>query len=143
MMSSTILSRASSKHLLTMLGELARGRPAGFVNVGIGITFLAIKEHHGQAHRNVERSRGHSRTKGRIGASGKGAFEGLNGKIPGLLKLEIGIDISRIDYACDVVLYSEFDSAESLAAYAVHPEHLRVRDELAGVRISRHQVDYI
>jgi hypothetical protein len=73
----------------------------------------------------------------------KGAFAGLNGKIPGLLKLKIGIDISRIDYACDVVLYSEFDSAEFLAAYAVHPEHLRVRDELAGVRISRHQADYI
>ncbi|MBB5497534.1 Dabb family protein [Paraburkholderia sp. MM5384-R2] len=73
----------------------------------------------------------------------KRAFEGLNGKIPGLLKLEIGSDVSHIDYACDVVLYSEFDSAESLAAYATHPEHLRVRDELAGVRISRHQVDYI
>ncbi|WP_321857404.1 Dabb family protein [Paraburkholderia tropica] len=73
----------------------------------------------------------------------KRAFEGLKGKIPGLLKLEIGIDISHIDYACDVVLYSEFDSVESLAAYATHPEHLRVRDELAGVRTSRHQVDYI
>lgn len=72
----------------------------------------------------------------------KHAFEGLNGKIPGLIKLEIGIDFSRIDYACDVVLYSEFDSREALQAYATHPEHLRVRDELAGVRVSRHQVDY-
>ncbi|WP_322094006.1 Dabb family protein [Paraburkholderia bannensis] len=73
----------------------------------------------------------------------KHAFEGLNGKIPGLLKLEIGIDFSRIDYACDVVLYSEFDSREALQAYATHPEHLRVRDELVGVRVSRHQVDYV
>lgn len=69
-------------------------------------------------------------------------FHGLRGCIPGLLYLEIGVDVSEVDYACDVVLYSEFESWEALAAYAVHPEHLRVRDELAGVRIARHQVDY-
>lgn len=73
----------------------------------------------------------------------KEAFEGLNGKIPGMSRLEIGIDVSRIDYACDVVLYSEFVDRNALEAYATHPEHLRVRDELAGVRISRHQVDYL
>ncbi|KVF47714.1 hypothetical protein WJ13_20610 [Burkholderia seminalis] len=60
-----------------------------------------------------------------------------------MLKLEIGLDFSRIDYACDVVLVSEFESRESLHAYATHPEHLRVRDELVGLRISRHQVDYL
>ena len=49
----------------------------------------------------------------------------MHGKIPGMLKIETGIDISRIDYACDIVLYSEFDSRESLEAYATHPEHLR------------------
>ncbi|MGJ3699890.1 Dabb family protein [Variovorax sp. AFSI2.2] len=69
-------------------------------------------------------------------------FHGLRGSVPGLLHLEIGVDASNVDYACDVVLYSEFESWEALAAYAVHPEHLRVRDELAGVRIARHQVDY-
>jgi hypothetical protein len=69
-------------------------------------------------------------------------FHGLRGCIPGLLYLEIGVDVSKIDYARDVVLYSEFESWEALAAYAAHPEHLRVRDELAGVRIARHQVDY-
>ena len=31
-------------------------------------------------------------------------FESLRGRGPGLLHLEIGIDFSRIDYACDVVL---------------------------------------
>jgi hypothetical protein len=69
-------------------------------------------------------------------------FHALRGRIPGLLRLEVGVDASQIDYACDVVLYSEFESWEALAAYAVHPEHLRVRDALAGVRIARHQVDY-
>lgn len=72
----------------------------------------------------------------------KSLFESLNGKIPGLLKLEIGIDFSGVDYACDVVLYSEFDSREALQRYSTHHEHLRVRDQLRGIRIVRHQVDY-
>jgi hypothetical protein len=72
----------------------------------------------------------------------RAAFEGLRGRIPGLIHLEIGIDESRVDYACDVVLYSKFASQAALDAYAAHPAHLRVRDELQGVRIARHQVDY-
>jgi len=70
------------------------------------------------------------------------SFESLRGRIPGLLCLEIGVDSSRIDYACDVVLYSEFESQAALDAYGTHPEHLRVKHELADLRIARHQVDY-
>lgn len=69
-------------------------------------------------------------------------FESLRGRVPGLVHLEVGVDESRIDYACDVVLYTEFDSREALAAYAEHPEHLRVRHALGDLRIARHQVDY-
>ncbi|TXC67975.1 Dabb family protein [Sphingomonas ginsenosidivorax] len=72
----------------------------------------------------------------------KAKFEALRGEIPGLLLLEIGIDTSRIEYACDVVLYSVFNSQEALCAYATHPAHVRVRDELGDLRIRRHQVDY-
>jgi hypothetical protein len=70
------------------------------------------------------------------------SFESLRGRIPGLLHLEIGVDSSRIDYACDVVLYSEFESQAALDAYGSHPEHLRVKKEVADLRIARHQVDY-
>ncbi|WP_219212072.1 Dabb family protein [Variovorax boronicumulans] len=72
----------------------------------------------------------------------RGKFEALRGQIPGLLHLEVGVDLSHADYACDVVLYSEFDSQESLASYATHPAHLRVREEIGDLRIARHQVDY-
>jgi hypothetical protein len=72
----------------------------------------------------------------------KSAFESLNGKIPGMRVLEIGVDMSHVDYACDVVLYSEFDSPDALAAYASHPEHLRVKELVSDMRIARHQVDY-
>ena len=72
----------------------------------------------------------------------KRAFEGLRGKIPGMAHIEIGIDSSRIGYACDVALYSVFQDQASLEAYASHPEHLRVKRELGDTRIARHQVDY-
>jgi heme-degrading monooxygenase HmoA len=69
-------------------------------------------------------------------------FERLRGEVPGLLHLEVGLDHSRVDYACDVVLYTEFESQEALDAYATHPAHLRVKDELGAMRIARYQVDY-
>ena len=72
----------------------------------------------------------------------KRSFESLRGRIPGLLHLEIGVDSSRIDYACDVVLYTEFESQAALDAYGTHPEHLRVKREVGDLRIARHQVDY-
>jgi len=70
------------------------------------------------------------------------SFESLRGRIPGLLCLEIGVDTSRVGYACDVVLYSEFESQAALDAYGTHPEHLRVKREVGELRIARHQVDY-
>lgn len=69
-------------------------------------------------------------------------FEELRGEVPGLLHLEVGLDQSRVDYACDVVLYTEFESQEALDAYAIHPAHLRVKDELGQMRVARFQVDY-
>jgi len=41
-----------------------------------------------------------------------------------------------------VVLYTEFESQEAVDAYATHPEHLRVKQELGQLRIERYQVDY-
>ena len=73
----------------------------------------------------------------------KSRFEGLAGRIPGLRHLEVGVDTSGVDYACDVVLYTEFESQEALDAYATHPEHLRVRRELGDSRTARYQVDYV
>ena len=38
----------------------------------------------------------------------KTLFEGLRGRIDGLTHIEVGLDVSDVDYACDVVLFSEF-----------------------------------
>ena len=72
----------------------------------------------------------------------KRSFELLSGVVPGLLHVEVGVDVSGVDYACDVVLYSEFESQAALDGYAAHPEHLRIKHVLADLRIARHQVDY-
>ncbi|VXC14725.1 MULTISPECIES: Dabb family protein [Burkholderiaceae] len=72
----------------------------------------------------------------------KQSFEGLRGVIPGMLNLEVGLDSSAVDYACDVVLVTDFDSQAALDGYATHPEHLRVRERLGNIRTARFQVDY-
>jgi hypothetical protein len=91
---------------------------------------------------NVEGRRGHAEHRANC-VRIQHAFEGLAGRIPGLLKVEVGLDVSAVDYACDVVLLSEFDNEASLRAYGHHPAHLAVREQLAGLRIARHQVDYV
>jgi hypothetical protein len=71
------------------------------------------------------------------------SFHSLRGRIPGLVHLEVGVDSSAVDYACDVVLVSDFASQSALDAYATHPEHLRVKAEIGDMRTARHQVDYV
>ena len=68
-------------------------------------------------------------------------FESLRVRVPGLLRLEVGLDESRIDYACDVVLVSDFESPRSTPMLRT-PEHLRVRRSVGDLRTARHQVDY-
>ena len=52
----------------------------------------------------------------------KTLFEGLKGRIDGLTHIEVGMDVSAVDYACDVVLFSEFKDQAALAAYADQPK---------------------
>jgi len=72
----------------------------------------------------------------------KAAFEGLRGLIPGLLHLEVGLDDIGIDFFFNDTATTEIYTREALAAYAQHPEHLRVRQALGDLRVARHQVDY-
>jgi hypothetical protein len=72
----------------------------------------------------------------------KQRLEALNGIIPGMSRLEIGIDFSASDDSCDVVLYSEFESKDALKGYQTHPEHLAVAAFIKEVRYERRVVDY-
>ena len=65
-------------------------------------------------------------------------LEPLVGKIPGLLHLEIRQCFQGMDYA----LYSEFESAQALADYAVNPLHIAAKDHFHHFIDTRVAADY-
>ena len=72
----------------------------------------------------------------------KEKLEALRGRIPGMLRLEVGLDFSREESSGDLVLYSEFESRAALNAYQVHPEHEAVKGFILEARSERRLVDY-
>ena len=72
----------------------------------------------------------------------KAKLEALQGRIPGLLKIEVGIDFSRSDSSWDLALYSELESRAALDAYQAHPEHKAVMPFILETRNERRVVDY-
>lgn len=72
----------------------------------------------------------------------KVGLERLQGRIPGLVSIEVGVNFEPSSAAFDVALYSVFESPEALAAYQKHPEHASVADFIAKVRTERVLVDY-
>jgi hypothetical protein len=82
------------------------------------------------------------RSKAENAAEIKRLLEGLAGKIPGLLKIEVGFDFSRSPESADIVLYSELESRAALDAYQSHPLHEAVKPFITAAREERRVVDY-
>ncbi|MBQ9118541.1 MAG: Dabb family protein [Lachnospiraceae bacterium] len=57
----------------------------------------------------------------------KEGLEGLQGKIPGLLEIQVNI-CGLASSNADLMLDSGFADEAALKAYAVHPEHVAVAD---------------
>lgn len=72
----------------------------------------------------------------------KQMLENLRGKIPGLLKIEVGIDFSATDASGDVVLCSEHTDRAALESYQRHPEHQKCVAFVKNVVSERRLVDY-
>jgi hypothetical protein len=72
----------------------------------------------------------------------KAMLEDMRGKIPGMLKLEVGLNFEDTGSAADISLYTEFTSREALDAYQIHPEHMKVKEFLPLVRSEKRVVDY-
>lgn len=68
----------------------------------------------------------------------RSVLEPLVGKIPGLIHLEIRQAYQGLDYA----LYSEFESRQALADYAVHPLHLEAKEHFWHMLNQRFSADY-
>lgn len=84
----------------------------------------------------------HGRSKQENALEIKKILEDLNGKIPGMLKLEVGVDFSKTDTSCDIALYSEFESRKALDDYQENPLHKAVMPYIGEARIERKLVDY-
>ncbi len=69
----------------------------------------------------------------------KEKLESLAGKIPGLLKIEVGFDLS---VSTDIVLYSELKNRDALVVYQSHPAHQAVIPFVKAVCTARRVVDY-
>ena len=61
---------------------------------------------------------------------------------PGILKFEVMLAQPGLEATYDIVLYSEFESREALAAYAAHPTHQAVVPFIGAVREARQCMDY-
>ena len=71
----------------------------------------------------------------------KEELEGLKAKIEEIKTIEVIIEPLKSG-SFDVILLSEFDSAEALEVYQIHEEHLRVSRFVGTVLINRKCIDY-
>jgi hypothetical protein len=66
----------------------------------------------------------------------------LDGLVPGMVTLQVIAPSDALEHTHDLLLLADFETAEALAAYAGHPQHLAVAGFIATVRTARACVDY-
>jgi len=67
----------------------------------------------------------------------------MNGKVPQLRHLEVGVDVIRSDRSYDIALVTKFDSLDELNAYQSDPYHAgTVLPRMRSVSSSIVAVDY-
>ena len=69
-------------------------------------------------------------------------LQSLEGNVPQVRQLEVGVDVIRSERSFDVSLYTKFDSREDMDAYQVHPFHKGVLGEVAKLVSAVVAVDY-
>jgi len=72
----------------------------------------------------------------------KTQLEALDGRIPGLLHIEVGIDFLASEQSADLVLVAELESRDALEAYQQHPAHQAVVPLVKAAAVARTVVDY-
>jgi hypothetical protein len=70
------------------------------------------------------------------------ALYGMLGHIPGLMKIEVGVNQIGDEQGSDISLIAEFDNWDSFLAYRNHPEHLPVKKLMQSYVVERRVIDY-
>jgi hypothetical protein len=71
-----------------------------------------------------------------------GLLRSLDGKVPSLLEIEVGVNWLDDRDAHDVVLVTRFASRADADAYRVHPFHQEVAGQLKAMTAARSVVDF-
>jgi len=125
------------------LGDLSRAKPADLIlvtdDVGHHLDLKAIERLRKPGAPVVIAANGKSKHDN--AREIKERLEALRG-LPGLRRLDVGIDFAGTEQSSDVALYTEFDSREALDAYQVHPAHQEFAAFLTPLRSERRVVDY-
>lgn len=69
-------------------------------------------------------------------------LQSMEGKIPGLLKIEATQDTLHSERSCDLCLHTVFENREALAAYRTHPVHIPVQRHMHSVMKRSCSADY-
>jgi hypothetical protein len=72
----------------------------------------------------------------------KAALLGMQGLIPGMSQVEVGIGTAAGEQEADVVLSSTHESWQALADYQQHPAHEPVKQLIGSLRVERRVVDF-
>lgn len=70
------------------------------------------------------------------------ALRAQQGRIPGLLRVEVGRNFAASRRAADFVLLCDFESREALSAYHRHPAHMETRSIVDPLIEEHWIVDY-
>ena len=72
----------------------------------------------------------------------KNTLMDMDGKIPELKGIEVGVDITHSNRSYNLALITKFDSLESLEAYQINPLHVGVSKYMVSVSASIVAVDF-
>ncbi len=72
----------------------------------------------------------------------RAALEAQLGKVPGLMRVEVGRNFATSRRAVDMALTCDFESREALAGYHRHPAHMQTRAIVDPLAEEHWIVDY-
>ena len=68
-------------------------------------------------------------------------FAHLKDVIPEIRSMSVERDVLRSARSFDMIYLTEFESLEALESYRVHPEHIKVAEFIAKVRVAQAVTD--
>ncbi|MBE7037447.1 MAG: Dabb family protein [Ruminococcaceae bacterium] len=68
-------------------------------------------------------------------------FNRIIGEVKGLVWAEVGVNVNGGDY--DLILYTEFETAEDEKNYQTHPKHLEIKEIVHKMVCDRICCDYL